>query len=130
MRKNILIIFSGLWLIVGIIGLGEGQVGATQFDRNLDETPANIRQVKHCEMPKSSSQQRPKPRDPNSEITFSDVMNILKSIDYDCDGISDYDDNCRAVYNPKQEDKNKNGIGDACEPKRLKSKSRSKNKRN
>lgn len=35
--------------------------------------------------------------------------------DDDGDGVLNGDDNCRVVYNPGQQDMNRNGIGDACE---------------
>ncbi|TRZ81252.1 MAG: hypothetical protein D4R91_08070, partial [Sediminibacterium sp.] len=35
--------------------------------------------------------------------------------DIDKDGILDATDNCKYMYNPKQEDLDKSGIGDACE---------------
>ena len=35
--------------------------------------------------------------------------------DKDGDGVIDMDDNCPLVYNPGQEDSNRNGVGDVCE---------------
>jgi|GEM_PF-3937722 len=52
-----------------------------------------------------------------NELSLNDVNAILKRMDSDCDGISDYADNCVFVSNPDQRDRNKNKIGDACEPK-------------
>jgi hypothetical protein len=54
------------------------------------------------------------------------IIAAMKKYDRDCDGISDFDDNCKDLYNPKQKDKNKNGFGDACEPKRVRKINRSK----
>jgi hypothetical protein len=42
-------------------------------------------------------------------------MPLVTTIDKDGDGIADSLDNCPLVQNPLQEDKNGNGIGDACE---------------
>ena len=38
----------------------------------------------------------------------------LNEIDQDSDGIYDFEDNCRLVSNPGQEDYNNNGVGDVC----------------
>ncbi len=38
-------------------------------------------------------------------------------MDSDCDGICDVADNCVLNYNPNQKDRNKDGKGDACDPK-------------
>ena len=45
------------------------------------------------------------------------VTLILQHNDSDCDGVSNARDNCIVVFNPSQRDSNRNGIGDACEPK-------------
>lgn len=36
--------------------------------------------------------------------------------DYDCDNITNNQDNCPNDYNPNQKDTDKNGIGDVCSP--------------
>ena len=55
-------------------------------------------------------------------VQFMDVAGNISSsysdtiyMDTDNDGIYDSVDNCRNVYNPLQEDRNGNGIGDACD---------------
>lgn len=48
--------------------------------------------------------------------TGCEVLNGgLGSVDYDKDGIENCKDNCVLDANPKQTDRNRNGIGDACE---------------
>lgn len=42
----------------------------------------------------------------------------LKAPDEDKDGVQDFADNCPIKANPKQSDKNRNGIGDACDGER------------
>lgn len=41
---------------------------------------------------------------------------IYVTPDVDCDGIENARDNCVLTYNPNQKDRNKNGVGDVCEP--------------
>jgi hypothetical protein len=66
----------------------------------------------------TSAHKRSKPRQAQEDPTSDDVKAVMKTSDWDCDGVSDYDDNCVYVYNPDQTDRNRNGIGDACEPKK------------
>jgi hypothetical protein len=42
------------------------------------------------------------------------VIELAKAVDADNDGLSNYDDNCPGIYNPTQEDSNKDGFGDIC----------------
>jgi len=50
------------------------------------------------------------------EITLekNPYYNVYTQNDTDSDGISDDEDNCINIYNPKQEDTNSDGIGDIC----------------
>src|SRR4051812_22277907 len=50
-----------------------------------------------------------------NELRRETIHNLLKGEDQDGDGVSDADDNCARVRNPDQRDRNRNGIGDACE---------------
>jgi hypothetical protein len=52
-------------------------------------------------------------RDP--EPTPEMVLEVAKRIDTDGDGVSNATDNCLTVANTRQPDKDRNGIGDACE---------------
>ena len=47
--------------------------------------------------------------------TPEEAVEVAKSVDFDKDGFSNFDDNCPAVYNPDQKDSNNDGFGDACE---------------
>jgi len=85
---------------------------------NGTRTPIRL----NCMMPVSATSKL-KPTisssdDPEQELTVDDVRFFAKSSDYDCDGKSDSDDNCPSVFNPKQTDRNKNGVGDACETRK------------
>lgn len=53
-------------------------------------------------------------------LNAENLKNMAKSLDWDCDGVSNYNDNCKDIYDPDQKDSNKNGIGDACEKKKKK----------
>jgi hypothetical protein len=48
-------------------------------------------------------------------IDQQSAINIAKSVDYDGDGFSNYDDNCPGEPNADQKDSNGNRLGDICE---------------
>lgn len=48
------------------------------------------------------------------DISEEEVVNAAKSIDFDGDGIVNYNDNCPAIKNIDQKDSNFDGIGDVC----------------
>ena len=50
------------------------------------------------------------------ELSILDIFDIkMGSSDVDCDGVVNRKDNCVLAYNPKQDDKDKDGLGDVCE---------------
>jgi len=55
---------------------------------------------------------------PSDELTPENLRSMAENTDSDCDGIGNLYDNCAYTYNPQQQDRNRNGIGDACEPKK------------
>jgi hypothetical protein len=48
------------------------------------------------------------------DAIYDDII-ITQPVDSDEDGILDPNDNCPYNYNPDQEDRNSDGLGDACE---------------
>ncbi len=62
----------------------------------------------------SSTPSRDKPLFP-IEKTAEQVDSSAKATDFDKDGYANAYDNCPAIYNPNQSDKDKDGIGDVCE---------------
>lgn len=82
-----------------------------------EKDPNNTRKVAGCSLPSP-----PAPQVPDGLVSTPEkVRSIAQSTDVDCDGTSNYDDNCPYKSNPTQADKNRNGIGDACERKKKKS---------
>jgi hypothetical protein len=50
------------------------------------------------------------------EMTAKETQDMmLGGADVDCDGIKNSEDNCMLVYNPDQNDRDKDSIGDACD---------------
>jgi|GEM_PF-6797243 len=85
----------GIGVIVGLMALGAfGQQTPVVITPSLPELPL----------------------DPQRELTACDYLNGgLGSDDIDNDGIKNCDDNCIFDRNKDQKDKNKDGVGDACE---------------
>ena len=77
-------------------------------------TPVGHAKKINCGMPNLKPDLSPS----SSELTPQNLKAMAEGTDSDCDGISNLDDNCAYTYNPSQLDRNKNGVGDACEPKR------------
>lgn len=147
---SVIILGSGF-----ILKLSNAQVQQAQdsANNNAATKPASAKarqkQMQPCMMPTPKPTPSPKtsptPASANNEsirvvrskvaeetLTQDLVIAFGKSIDSDCDGISNADDNCTFISNPKQEDRNKNGFGDACDTKKIyrKEKRRLKNKKN
>jgi Thrombospondin type 3 repeat len=129
MKKEYRQLTVGFSIVLGITLLTGAQVSLSTSNSTVTTTPApaNPKQKTACMMPTpipSATTPTPTPnlsiqREPPGVIEreISSVIWVLKISDSDCDGISDYEDNCVLVPNPKQKDKNKNGIGDVCEKK-------------
>ena len=103
----------------------------SQIDRNKnkigDACETGVPEKRNCTMPVRLSKAVTSDLDSydyERELTGDDSERMAKSVDYDCDGVSNWDDNCKSVYNPKQTDRNKNKIGDACEVREPKPKKR------
>ena len=77
-------------------------------------TPVGDTRKINCGMPNLKPDLSP----PSKEMTPQNLKARAERTDSDCDRISNLDDNCAYTYNPSQLDRNKNGVGDACEPKK------------
>lgn len=121
-------IIIGLSLLFGITASFSTSANSTYSSQGISSTatPRKSPSKKDCELkgmtpspiPDSGKVEAVSGDELSDELTPEEVTNTLKQMDTDKDGVCDYADNCEEVYNPKQEDRNKNGIGDACEPKR------------
>jgi Thrombospondin type 3 repeat len=108
------------------LSLESNQQINTTISETPTPTPVPNKTVKTKVSPTSVCSPHPTPvsqeqiNSPLRERTSKEVLNsILGSIDFDCDGICNSEDNCPVVYNPNQKDSNKNGIGNACEPSKV-----------
>ena len=134
MKRIYVQLMVGFCVALGISALSIAQQDNASSNSNVAIKPAQTKtqqeQKLPCMMPSPKGTPTPSPtpsptptpsgqrrRHTVKEITSTSLIAVMKMSDWDCDGISDYDDNCIDVPNPKQEDRNKNGFGDACEPK-------------
>lgn len=52
------------------------------------------------------------------ELNSTQILDMsLGSVDFDCDGIKNNDDNCVLVYNPDQKNRDRDAHGDLCDTK-------------
>src|SRR3989344_1093768 len=95
-----ILIILGL-IVVGVIyyAYKNGQVKLTSHQKEISPSPTKFET--------QTSQQNPL-----KELTYEEARSL--SPDTDEDGIINIDDNCITVKNPKQEDSNEDGVGDAC----------------
>ena len=141
MEKSRLYLAAALSILAGSVLLTEGRTNAAREGNvaaaspSPTPTPVAASPKVPCMMParKDAVQGPPAPtptprpwiNDTSPpELRISDLIEIQKTLDWDCDGVSNYEDNCTEVYNPDQKGGNKNGFGDACQPKKPRGKSR------
>jgi Ca2+-binding RTX toxin-like protein len=53
---------------------------------------------------------------PDNEITVQEILNAGRSLDFEGDGPPNASDNCPAKSNVDQADRDRDGVGDACDP--------------
>jgi len=83
----------------------------TPATTSVPSMPCTIKNPKLLPVPK----QTPHPATIPAEMPPEAVVNVARSLDSDCDGISNADDNCLAIPNPDQHDRDGDGWGDACD---------------
>ena len=107
----LLLILTALFVAFGVhASLRNSEAQSVQSPPSPTATPTSSPQVVI-----DTSPQNIEPED-IKEMNFSDVLNLaFGSVDADCDGLKNSEDNCPVTFNPDQEDVNKNGIGDACD---------------
>lgn len=99
--------------------LANGQLPSRSIPRALPSptpsaTPAVQKMKINCVMPN----QKPDTSPSTGELNAANLKARAERTDSDCDGIGNLKDNCPYAFNPKQVDRNKNGIGDVCEQKK------------
>lgn len=127
MKKKYLQITIILSILLVITALSGTPVGTVKFASNTmatpSPTPVSSPQKLPCMMPtpttrpnaqKQSSSVQETTSD-NQEMTFDNVLAIAKSMDEDCDGISDADDNCFGFPSKNLKDSDGDGWGDVCD---------------
>ncbi len=84
-----------------------------QSDKSNKQTPLSTPICSPLPPPLSEEEKN----NPVREDTADEALDaMLGTLDWDCDGICNVNDNCIFVYNPDQKDKNGDGKGDACDP--------------
>lgn len=93
------------------------------IDTNSTATPSPRPSPSPSSTPAATIDLTPDPSDSKvdiipRELTFEDWVNAsLGTKDVDCDGVENVRDNCPLAFNPKQQDRNKDGVGDVCDVK-------------
>jgi hypothetical protein len=115
--KNFRLLFATTFTCLVLAGSNVFQRGQAQIPRPTPPlkkiSPAAASPTPACSpMPKTPSESGIYP-----EMTLENFVNAgLGTLDFDCDGICNFNDNCLSVYNPNQKDSNADGKGDACDP--------------
>ncbi len=134
MKNHSLLIAIAICLIITIAVLNGAEVypNISSIDVTSTTTPIKSPQKNPCVIPTPTAKPNVnQSKRPEVGLDINQLAEVLKGWDRDCDGVSDYDDNCREEYNPKQTDRNRNGWGDACdEPKPRRKRTRNKQKQN
>lgn len=125
----------GLLLIIGTACFGMfqhkcGNVNKAKQSSSSNKNPLTVVENQTPEPPDNSKKQTPYPSPISSKTSTSmptpvyytgenePLMTDPREVeDWDCDGVLDITDNCQFVYNPNQKDRNRDGYGDACDPK-------------
>lgn len=118
--KNIRFVLGSIFCLIILAAIFQS-LGIFPFAKASSSSPSNqltdnILSFTPSPTPTPNNTKNPEPTATPFDPESINPDGMLGSSDVDCDGVENSFDNCLFTYNPKQKDRNKNGVGDVCEP--------------